>query len=66
MDSVLATTTGWRTTGNVMLVASVMSPAAAITAESAVGPSSQGCRQKRWLFAETVTNPRSRASARTP
>ena len=62
MLSVLATTTGWRTTGSVMLVARTMSPAAAITAASAVGPSSQGCRQKRWSFADTVANPRSRAS----
>ena len=59
---VLATTTGWRTTGSVTLVASAMSPAAATTLASAVGPSSHGWRQKRWSLAETVANPRSRAS----
>ena len=58
---VLATTTGWRTTGSAMLVARVIGPASLATAASAVGPSSHGRFQTRWSLAETAAYPRSRA-----
>ena len=46
-ESVLARAIGPRTTGSATVVASVMSPEAAITAASAVGPSSQGVANTR-------------------
>ena len=62
MDKAFASTTGWRTTGREIVVATVMSPAADSTAASAVGPSSQGRRHTRWSLAARVVYPSCRAA----